>query len=319
MQTKLAWRDRQIPSRLKDLLRNNFSLAGLLLVLILFQVLTDGRLLGEKNLMIIFNNFFTIGLSAMAFTFVLALGELDLSVGAIVGFAAMAGAFAAKISLWLILPAALAAGLLIGSINGFVVSFLRVESFIGTLAMSFVCRGMTTWLLNGSVGVPIVMRNFDADWIKLLTFVLATAALYILYEYCAYGRHCRAVGASKEAARQSGVRVKKTRLLAFILSGLLCGLVGFFSLIRGCTASSGTGNAFEYNVLLAVLFGGMPLSGGWSVRFRSAVIGSIAMALLKSGMSLTGIDGLTQQLVQGFILVFAVVLSFDRKNTAVIK
>lgn len=319
MQTKLAWRDRQIPSRLKDLLRNNFSLAGLLLVLILFQVLTDGRLLGEKNLMIIFNNFFTIGLSAMAFTFVLALGELDLSVGAIVGFAAMAGAFAAKISLWLILPAALAAGLLIGSINGFVVSFLRVESFIGTLAMSFVCRGMTTWLLNGSVGVPIVMRNFDADWIKLLTFVLAMAALYILYEYCAYGRHCRAVGASKEAARQSGVRVKKTRLLAFILSGLLCGLVGFFSLIRGCTASSGTGNAFEYNVLLAVLFGGMPLSGGWSVRFRSAVIGSIAMALLKSGMSLTGIDGLTQQLVQGFILVFAVVLSFDRKNTAVIK
>lgn len=319
MDTKLAFRDKHVPARLKDLIRSNFSLAGLLLVLILFQSLTDGRLLGERNLMIIFNNFFTIGLSAMAFTFVLALGELDLSVGAIVGFSAMAGAFAAKTSLWLILPAALAAGLLIGAINGFAISFLRVESFIGTLAMSFVCRGMTTWLLNGSVGVPIVMRDFDADWIKLLTFVLVMAALYILYEYCAYGRHCRAVGASKEAARQSGICVKKTRLLAFILSGALCGLVGFFSLIRGCTASSGTGNAFEYNVLLAVLFGGMPLSGGWSVRFRSAVIGSIAMALLKSGMSLTGIDGLTQQLVQGLILVFAVVLSFDRKNTAVIK
>ena len=72
-------------------------------------------------------------------------------------------------------------------------------------------------------------------------------------------------------------------------------------------------------MLLAVLFGGMPLSGGWVVRFRSAVVGSIAMAVLKSGMSLTGINGMTQQIVQGVILIVVVVLSFDRKNAAVIK
>ena len=85
------------------------------------------------------------------------------------------------------------------------------------------------------------------------------------------------------------------------------------------TASSGTGNAFEFDVLLAVLFGGMPLSGGWTVRFRSAVIGAVAMAILKSGMSLTGIDGMVQQVVQGIILIVVVTLSFDRKNAAVIK
>ena len=71
--------------------------------------------------------------------------------------------------------------------------------------------------------------------------------------------------------------------------------------------------------LLAVLFGGMPLSGGWTVRFRSAVIGAVAMAILKSGMSLTGIDGMVQQVVQGIILIVVVTLSFDRKNAAVIK
>lgn len=319
METQTALKKSGRGAQIKDLLLKNFSFAGLLLVVVLFEILTKGKLLGSKNLVNIFNNFFTISLSAMAYTFIMALGELDLSVGAIVGFAAMAGAFASKISLWLILPAALLAGLLVGLLNGVAIAHLRVESFIGTLAMSFICRGMTTWLLNGSVGVPITMRAFDANWVKLTTFAVVLVLLYFLYERCAYGKHCRAVGASKEAARQSGVRVKTVRTMAFVLSGLVCGLVGFFTLIRGCTASSGTGNAFEFDVLLAVLFGGMPLAGGWVVRFRSAVIGGVAMAILKSGMSLTGIDGLTQQVVQGIILIVVVALSFDRKNAAVIK
>ena len=104
-----------------------------------------------------------------------------------------------------------------------------------------------------------------------------------------------------------------------MISGLLCGLAGFFSLVRTCTASSKTGDAFEFEVLLAVLFGGMPLSGGGSVKFRAAIVGSIAMAVMQNGMSLMGIDGLTQQLVQGIILIVVVVISFDRKNTVVIK
>ena len=102
-----------------------------------------------------------------------------------------------------------------------------------------------------------------------------------------------------------------------MLVGLICGLVGFFTLVRACTASSKTGNAFEFDVLLAVLFGGMPLSGGWNVKFRAAIIGSVAMALLKSGMSLVGIDGL--QVVQGILLVVVVAISFDRRSAAVIK
>ena len=116
------------------------------------------------------------------------------------------------------------------------------------------------------------------------------------------------MGASADAARQSGVAVERVRMTAFMISGLLCGLAGFFSLVRTCTASSKTGDAFEFEVLLAVLFGGMPLSGGWSVKFRAAIVGSIAMAVMQNGMSLMGIDGLTQQLVQGIILIVVVVI-----------
>lgn len=303
----------------RDKFLNNFAFFGLLLVLILFQVLTKGKLLGQRNLMNIFNNFFNMALCAMMYTFVMALGELDLSVGATVGFSAAMAAFSSEISMALILPTALLTGLLVGWLNGFATAYLRVESFIGTLAVSFIFRGLTTYFLNGSVGIPIAMRVFDEDWVKITALLIVLLISYLLYERCAFGKHCRAVGASHEAARQSGVNVQRTRMLAFTLVGLVSGLIGFFTLVRACTASSKTGNSFEFDVLLAVLFGGMPLSGGWQVKFKAAIIGSLAMAALKSGMSLVGIDGLTQQIVQGIILVVVVVISFDRRNAGVIK
>ena len=105
----------ETPKRnIKELLINNFAFLGLVLVLVLFEILTGGKLLGQRNLMNIFNNFFSIALCSMMYTFVMALGELDLSVGAIVGFSSAMGAFSATISPVLILPVALITGLGIG-------------------------------------------------------------------------------------------------------------------------------------------------------------------------------------------------------------
>lgn len=306
-------------SKIGATLMHYFSFIGLLVVIVLFEALTGGKLLSGRNFMNIFNNFYTIGLAAMAYTFVMALGELDLSVGAIVGISAALAAFAGKVNVGFILPAAVLTGLLVGLLNGVCIAKLNTESFIGTLAVSFVMRGITTWILNGSVGVDVSVRAYDQNWVKITTFCVLLVVLYFLYEHCAFGKHCRAIGASKRAAEQSGVRVAATRLLTFVLLGTVCGLVGFFTLIRAFTASSSTGSAFEFDVLLAVLFGGMPLSGGWPVRFRSAVVGAVTMAILKSGMSLTGIDGFTQAVVKGVMLIAVVAISFDRKNAGVIK
>jgi ribose transport system permease protein len=304
---------------LKKILRNYFSFIGLIIVAVVFEVLTEGDLFGSRNLVNIFNNFFSIGLGAMGVVFLMSLGELDLSVGATAGLAAALAAYAARANLALILPVAIAAGIMIGLLNGVIISKFKVESFIGTLAMSFIARGITTWLLNGSVGIPISQNFFDQNSIKITVFVFFLVVLFLLFEFMPFGKRCRAIGSSSNAARQAGVTVEKTKILAFVISGLMCGLVGFFSLVRTCTASSQTGNAFEFDVLLAVLFGGMPLTGGWPVKFRSAVIGSIAMAIMKNGMSIMGIDGLMQQIVEGVILIIIVVIAFDRKSAGIIK
>jgi len=303
----------------RDFIRNYFSFIGLLLIIAVFEILTKGKLLSGKNYMNIFNNFFSIGLGSIGVIFLMSFGDIDLSVGAILGLSAALGALASNVSLAFILPASVLTGLLIGCINGLFISRLHVGSFIGTLAVSFVARGVTTWLLNGSLGIPVSMRVFDKDIVKITLFIIVSIVFYILFEYTSYGKHCRAIGASAEAANQSGIKVERVRLMAFAISGLLCGLAGFFSLVRTCTASSKTGSAFEFNVLLAVLLGGMPLTGGWAVKFRSALIGSISMAVMYNGMSLMEINGLTQQLIQGAILIAVVVISFDRKNAVVIK
>ena len=304
---------------MKEKILKNFSLFGLVFVLVLFEILTQGRLLGQRNIKTLFNNFFSIGMCTVCYTFVMALGELDLSVGATVGFSCAMAAISSGLGVYMILPVALLSGLAVGMLNGVATAYFRVQSFIGTLATSFIFRGLTTYYLNGSVGIPIGMRVWDETWVKVTALVIVVIAAYLLYSWLPFGRHCRAVGASHEAARESGINVRRTRMLTFAMVGLVCGLIGFFTLCKACTASSKTGNAFEFDVLIAVLFGGMPLAGGWIVKFSSALIGAASIALLKSGMSLVGIDGLVQQVVEGIILIAAVVISFDRKNAAVIK
>jgi len=310
---------RSIQVRFVTFVRSSYSFIGLLIVILFFTVATNGDILGSRNLMNIFNNTFSIGLGAMGIMFLMSLGELDLSVGAIAGISAALAALAAQISTAFILPVAIVTGFAVGSVNGLLISRLRIGSFIGTLAMSFVIRGVTIWLLDGSVGIPMSQRFYDQDFIKITVFVVLLIGLFILYEYKPFGKHCRAIGASDNAARQSGVRVERVRTLAFMISGVMCGLVGFFSLVRTLTASSRTGSAYEFDVLLAVLLGGMSLTGGWVVKFRAAVLGSITMAFLKNGMSLMGIDGLTQQLIQGVLLIIIVSITFNRKSAGIIR
>lgn len=313
----------KISKRLKQTskmkLMNNFSFIGLLIVVIIFSILTKGELLKLKNMVNIFNNIFSMGLLSMGVVFLMSLGSLDLSVGAIVGMSATIAAFSSNISTGLILPSAILVGLIVGSINGLIIAYLKVDSFIATLSMSFVLRGITTWMLNGTVGIPLKMRAFDQGSIKFLVFIIATVLLFILFERTGFGKHCRAIGSSEKAAFQSGVSVRRVRMITFMISGVMSGLVAFFILTRTLTASSKTGSGFEFDVLLAVLFGGMSLSGGWTVKFKAAIIGTISMAVLLNGMSLVGITGLQRQVVQGIILIFIVIITFDRRNVAVIK
>ena len=104
-----------------------------------------------------------------------------------------------------------------------------------------------------------------------------------------------------------------------MIMGGICGLVAFFSLIRSGTASITTGTGFEVNSLNAILIGGMAIVGGTTSKYRSAVIGALILGILTVGMSLASVSSLNQQLVEGFVYLFAICMTFDRKGMAVVK
>lgn len=307
--------------RLKKInLKTVFPFLGLAAVIILFQVLTGGKVFSIRNLKAIMNDSFFILIGTVAFSFIMAVGNLDLSMGTVMAVSCTCAAFASGISPVLAIPAAVLAGLVLGCFNGFVHVHMGLGSLIGTMATQSVFQGILVLLLDGgTLAAPVSMLKWGSNGLKITVMILVSLVGAYIFNFTAYGKQCKAVGACPEAARLSGVSVKKVKYMTFIVMGGVVGLLGLFSLIRTGTASAATGGTLMMNVWCAALLGGLPLSGGSACRFRSAVIGSFTMAFLANGMTLMGLGTHDKQLIQGIVFLAAIAISFDRKNLVVIK
>lgn len=304
----------------REIVQKYFPIIGLAVVIIFFEIVTGGKLLAPRYLTSLLYEVFTLMIGTIAMTFLLSQGCLDFSVSAIVAFSAAVAAFAANVNPVLALPVAILAGLLVGLINGLVHAVLKVTSFIATLAVSYVFTGVVTWLLgSGSKAVPYVMLNWDSVALRLIVMIGFIVIGYLVFEKTRIGKECKMVGANPEFARQCGVNVKWVKIRGFMIMGAVCGVVAFFALIRSATAASSTGSGFTVNALNALLIGGMPLVGGATAKMRSAIIGSLIMAVLTVGMNMWGLGVLAQQVVTGVVFLFAIAMTFDRKNASVIK
>lgn len=307
--------------RLKKInLKTVFPFLELAAVIILFQVLTGGKVFSIRNLKAIMNDSFFILIGTVAFSFIMAVGNLDLSMGTVMAVSCTCAAFASGISPVLAIPAAVLAGLVLGCFNGFVHVHMGLGSLIGTMATQSVFQGILVLLLDGgTLAAPVSMLKWGSNGLKITVMILVSLVGAYIFDFTAYGKQCKAVGACSEAARLSGVSVKKVKYMTFIVMGGVVGLLGLFSLIRTGTASAATGGTLMMNVWCAALLGGLPLSGGSACRFRSAVIGSFTMAFLANGMTLMGLGTHDKQLIQGIVFLAAIAISFDRKNLVVIK
>ncbi|MBN2323823.1 MAG: ABC transporter permease [Spirochaetes bacterium] len=293
---------------------------GLVLIIVLFSALTGGKLLSFRNLKLIFNQAVVLIIGCIGVTFVMAQGSLDLSQGSLLGISgAMAATFAA-ITPGLSLPLAILTGIAVGMINGTLLAFFKIPSFIVTLCVLFVLRGLTVIATHsGSIPLPFAMLSLDNFRIKASILVTVILAAYYAYTYTSLGKNMRAIGSGETSARYSGVPVERMKVLAYLISGLLCGLCGWLNVVRTGAADSKTGLLFELDILTALVLGGMPLTGGSSAKLQSAIIGGLMLALLSNGMVLVGIKAELQQAVKGVIFLLAVYLSFERESVVMIK
>jgi putative xylitol transport system permease protein/inositol transport system permease protein len=250
-------------------------------------------------------------------TFVVLTGGIDLSVGSVLGAAGIFAALMAQnqqIPWFVAVLVGLAVGFLLGSINGLVVSVLKVPAFIATLGMLTVARGIT-YLASNAQPVPGLSEGFlqigggDVGIIPIPVIILGVvlAVCAILLYRCKYGRYIFAVGGNEKAARVSGVKVKTVVWSAYMIAGVLAGLAGVVLTSRVSSGLAMAGQNYETDAIAAVVMGGTSLAGGRG-RLWGTVVGVLIIAVLNNGLDMMAVSSYWQLIIKGIIIVAAVMM-----------
>lgn len=282
---------------------------------VIFFTLNSPYFLTWANWVNIFTAMAIAGILAAGGTILLIGGQFDLSVGSGMAFVALVFALAAQ--QFGIAPAvliALATGIGIGVLNGFLVTVVGVNALITTLGTLAIFRGLTL-----SIGGASSVRVDDFDWaiqrplfdipLSAVLFVVVAVVVGILLARTIFGRTIYAIGANENAARLVGIRTKTTLFIAFIGSGLCMALTGLVSASQLGSTSGTTGVGLELAVVTAIILGGTTLKGGTGSMFGT-VLGLLIVGVLNNGMTLMNINSTWQQVAAGTLLILAV--SFDQ-------
>ena len=298
-----------------------FPFLSLILILVLFTILTQGRLWLPASLKSTLNDGLYILMGTVGFTILCAMGMMDFSMGYNMGVSCAVCCIAANaFGIGMAFPVAVLVGLTIGLINGIVVTKTQISPMIATMGMMFILQGLVLVILNGSVlQAPLSILKVYTTPFKLVLMVGTIIVGLVFLELTKFGRIAKSVGACPEAVRQTGINANKYRVMGYVILGILCGVLGFVSLARTGSATNSTGESLLFNCLNATLLGAVPLTGGPTTKFRGALVGSLTISFLVTGMTLLQISSQDQQLIKGIIFLVAVGICFDRKNMKIIK
>ncbi|MGN8769540.1 ABC transporter permease [Paenibacillus barengoltzii] len=290
-------------------------------VFIYFSVmLFDDGFLTVGNLLNIVRQTTTITLMALAMTFVISTGEIDLSVGSITALSSLVGALALQAGFGLLggLIAGVGAGLIIGLINGLLVTKVAIPSFLVTLGTMGAVKGMAMWI-TGTAPVSIVHEQFNFIFgsgdigpvpILLIWTLVFTVIAHILLRKTSFGRQVLATGGNESAARFSGVKTMKVKLWVFLGTGFMAGLAGLLYAGRMNAGRFSFGEGDELSVIAAVILGGTSLFGGVGTIIGT-VVGSLMIGTINNGLIIMGLDVSQQMIIKGLIIILAV--AFGKK------
>jgi ribose transport system permease protein len=303
-------------------------LLGLVAVAVFFALLTGSpeRYLSMTNLRVVLAQTVIVAIGAIGMTMIIISAGIDLSVGAVIALTSVVTALALRggHSAWLAVIAGVAAGGIIGAINGLAITTLRVVPFIATLGMLGVARGVAKYAANQqTVNAPPTWINelavtFPArPWILFapgvwLTVLLA-AAMTIVLRNTVFGRRIFAIGSNEAAVRACGINVERTKIAIYTVAGLFFGLAGVTQMSRLRQGDPTVAVGVELDVIAAVVIGGGSLSGGEG-SIPGAMIGAFIMSLLRNGCQQMGWPNYVQEIIIGIIIVLAVAL--DRYRAA---
>lgn len=300
-----------------------------LIVLCMLMSFASPYFMKTQNLFNVLRGMSTIGIMAIGMTMVIVSGGIDLSVGSLAAVSAMLTARLMtyhNVPPWISFVCGMLMGLLLGTVNGTIITRLKVNPFITTLGMMSVARGLTYLIstgLEGGVASNIPMRNeqvnfLGAGYIGVVPFpVIEMAVLVTIFslflQHVVLGRQIYAVGSNEQAARLSGVNVANVRLFVYMLLGGLSALAGVMGAGLLSTAPTNLGLGNELDVIAAVVIGGASLAGGEGT-ILGAVIGAAIMAVIRNAFVLLKLPIYLQTIAIGVVIIIAVALDQLRKR-----
>lgn len=306
---------------LRRVLLDNGALSALV-VLVAAMSLMSGDFLVTQNLLNVGVQAAVTAILAFGVTFVIVSAGIDLSVGSVAALSATVLAWSATsqgLPTWLAVVLAIGTGILCGLVSGALVSFGKLPPFIATLAMLSIGRGLALVISQGSpIEIPdSVARLGDTlgGWLPVPVIVMIAMGLItgaVLARTYA-GRAMYAIGGNEEAARLSGIRVKRQKLVIYALSGGFAAIAGIVLASRLASAQPQAAVGYELDAIAAVVIGGASLSGGVG-KASGTLIGALILAVLRNGLNLLSVSAFWQQVVIGVVIALAVLLDSLRRR-----
>ena len=299
---------------------------GLLALLVVLFAMGNQNFLSPYNLNTIASYsaiLLMVGLGQMN---TILIGGIDLSVGGLMSFISVVFIISLKaIGVWAF-PLCLVVALLVGFLNGNILTRIKIPSFIATLGTGGILTSLALLISPLPVDLPSAKYGWldivNGAWLGVPNLLLLTAAgfvfFYVILRFTSAGRRIYYTGSNIKMSWASGIDIVRTRNLAFVLSGLGAGAA---AIMLSCSQYGGdptSGNVYILQSIAAVVVGGTALTGGTGGPVNT-VIGALILGVMENGMNVVGVDAYFQQSILGLVIIVSVALTFDRSKTAVMK
>jgi ribose transport system permease protein len=297
-------------------------LGALVVLIVLLSLLVPDTFLTAQNFINVSRQASYVAIMAVGMVFVIAMGDIDLSVGSIwmLSSVAMAIALRDNYSIWIAVAICMLVATCCGFLNGALSVALRIPTIIVTLGTLSLFRGIGLVITNAT---PVSGYNLETwffewiggrdpifgVWISVWAALIVGIVGWILFNHTPFGRRVQAIGSNQQAARFSGIRISRTRITVMTLMGFFVGIAAVVALAFNRNGSPTVGVGTELSVIAATIIGGTALTGG-SGSILGAILGALIIALIQNGLALLAVPPAWSTAVTGIVIIVAVTLDY---------
>ncbi|MFV0353275.1 MAG: ABC transporter permease [Oscillospiraceae bacterium] len=316
---QLSWKERLSVIRGNRYFLTIFPFVALFLIIIIFGLTTEGRFFRPTVLTGILSQAIIIGTCATGVAFIYSNGNLDISIGSVLGMAATFGAIAynATGSIPVLIFVSVGAAVALMAFNCTMSVVFNVKTITVAIVVTQIYNAITTLIIGGSGKIEInsvTSAALNNGGFRFIAFFIYFAICVLIFHRTKVGRTLRFLGGNEKCAKQTGMSNKKATYISFLIAGAGVGLAAVFSIINVSAVSVETGNGLGMDVMLATVLGGMSIFGGSRSNAYSGLIGALTVAALNKGLLMVGISAAIIQAIRGIIFLFLVFLNSERQD-----